>query len=119
GALRQTDRPGASGRAHLEAVSLHGAQLGALGAQVRESARQPRHEPDRAGQAEPRDAGAAPRERGVERVLDLRSRPFFLRGPQLRGTAPAADAEGGWALARGRLAGGPRARRSKPLGNPL
>src|SRR4030088_178059 len=51
----------------------------------------------------------------VMRVLALGPRPFFLRGPQLRGAAPAADVERGRTLAGGRLAGGARARRSKPL----
>src|SRR6266702_2461369 len=50
-----------------------------------EPARQPRLEPDRRGEAQSRDAGAAARERGAERMLALRPRPLFLRGPQLRG----------------------------------
>ncbi len=82
-------------------------------AQVRESPRQPRLEPHRAGQAQPRDARPAAGERGAERMLALRPRPLCLRGSELRGAPSAADAEGGRALARGRLAGGARSRRER------
>ena len=82
-ALRQHDRPLPGRRADLRAVPLQGAHLGADAAPLDRAARRPGLEPGGAGEAEPRDARAAARERGDQRVLALRQGPLLLRGPEL------------------------------------
>ena len=54
-------------------------------------ARFPRIQPRGAGETGTRDARAAARHRGCERVLDLGPRSLRLRGPQLRGAPAASD----------------------------
>ena len=83
-AVGQHDRPVPGRRAHQQAVPLQRAHLGAVAPQEREPARQHRRQPDRAGQGRTRDARAAARERGRQRVLARRPRPLQLRGAEQR-----------------------------------
>ena len=83
GALGQLDRRVPGRRADVQAVPLRGADVGALAPQVGVAARLARQQPHRAGEGRARDARAAARERGDQRVLDLGQGPLLVRGPQL------------------------------------
>src|SRR5262249_48017117 len=113
-ALGQRDRRLPGGRAHVQAVPLHGAQLGALAPPQRESARLAGLEPPGAGQAGSRDARAAAHQRGRERVLALGPRPLRLRGPEFRGAPALPDGEARGRVGRGGLARGAGCRGAGP-----
>ena len=106
GALRQHDRRLPGRRAHVEAVPLRGADVGARAPQVGLAARRARQQPDRADQERSRAARAAARERGGQRVLDLRQGPLLLRGARQRRAARDADGPRERPMAQCRLARG-------------
>ncbi len=86
-AVRQHDRHLPGRRAHVEAVPLRGADVGARAPPVGVAARFARQQPHRAGEGRPRAARRAVRQPGGQRVLDLRQGPLLVRGARERGPA--------------------------------
>ncbi len=115
-ALGQFDRRVPGRRADLEAVPLCGADVGAVAAQVRLAARFARQQSRRAGQGRSRAAGAAARERGGQRVLDLRQGSVLVRRAQFARAPDDADGQAGRRMEGSRLADGARRRRAGPDG---
>ncbi len=72
----------------------------------------------RAGEAEPRDAGAAARERGGQRVLAVRQGPLLVRRPEFRAAARKTDAEAGRDMEGSRVAGRARLHRQGTQAHP-
>ena len=90
-AVRQHDRPLPGRRADLQAVPLQGAHLGADAAPLVSPHDCARHQPRGAGEARPRDARAAARERGGQRVL---ARPTRTASPTRASTRRPLRADG-------------------------
>ena len=91
-AVRQHDRPVPGRRADIEAVPLHGADLGARAAKIGVAARRSGQQPRRSGQERQSHARRAAGKRAGQRMLAVGQGPVFLRGAQFAGPADASIA---------------------------
>ena len=89
------------------------AHVGAVAAQERVAARRARQQPRRAGEERPRDARAAARERGDQRMLAVGQGSLLVRGAQFGRAPDVADDQAGRRVEGGRLADGARVRRAR------